>query len=287
MSIWFLLAIASSIIFSFSTFFFKVNSFKHWPLLPFFIGVYMSGTLGFFVTAYFEGVLYFTLAIIIGGIIVGIGSTFGNLLFMKALDYGPASLTSPIVNTNILMIVLMSVFVYGENLHIIEYIGIFLIIVAISILPLDPKESMSIPNRIWYVYAILATVLFFLRNGGLKITEEMVLPNTTVLFVGYFVGAIWSIYAYVTSEEKSSVNSTKQKKGFYFGLLTGLFSYGGMQLYVMALKTGPASIISPIFATNSLIVALLSIFYLKEKITIMQTITLITVFIGILLLRIG
>lgn len=287
MSMWFLLAVASAVIFGISSFFFKINSFKNWPLLPFFIGVYGSGTMAFVVTAYLEGVLFLTTAIILSGIIVGIGSTFGNLLFMKALQYGPASLTSPIVNTNILLIVIMSVFIYNERLGILEYSGIFLIIIAISILPLDPKEKLSIPNRIWYVYALFATILFFLRNGGLKVTEEMALPNTTILFVGYFVGTLWSIYAYFSTIEKKKQEASKQIHSFAFGFITGLFSYGGMQLYVMALQTGPASIISPIFATNSLVVALLSILYLKERITGLQAVTLIGVFVGIVLLRIG
>ncbi|MDQ0252731.1 putative membrane protein [Evansella vedderi] len=286
MSTWFVLAVASAVVFGISTFFFKINSFKNWPLLPFFGGVYGSGTLAFIVTANLEGVLYLTPMIILSGIVVGIGSTFGNLLLMRAFQHGPASLTSPIVNTNILLIVIMSVLFYGERLGILEYIGILLIIVAISILPLDPQEKLSIPNRIWYVYALVATVLFFLRNGGLKVTEEMALPNTTILMVGYFVGAVWSVYAYLMSKETKMEEGAKQGKGFALGLVTGLFSYGGMQLYAVALQTGPASIISPIFATNSLVVALLSILYLKEKLTLMQTTTLVGVFVGIVLLRV-
>jgi len=286
MSTWFLVAVASAVIFGFSSFFFKINSFKNWPLLPFFVGVYGSGTIAFVATAYQEGVLFLTTTIILSGIVVGIGSTFGNLFFMKALQYGPASLTSPIVNANILFIVIMSVFFYGERLGALEYTGIFLIIASISILPLDPKEKLNIPNRIWYVYALVATILFFLRNGGLKVTEEMALPNTTILMIGYFVGTVWSIYAYLSSKEKKTVASSTQVKAFAFGLITGVFSYGGMQLYAVALKTGPASIISPIFATNSLIVALLSILYLKERLTRLQAITLVCVFVGIMLLRI-
>lgn len=223
MSLWFLLAVASAVVFGFSTFFFKINSFRKWPLMPFFAGVYGSGTLAFVVTAYLEGTLYLTPMIILSGIIVGIGSTYGNLLFMKALEYGPASLTSPIVNTNILLIVIMSVFFYGERLGFLEYAGILLIITAISILPLDPKEKLSIPNRIWYVYAFLATVLFFLRNGGLKVTEEMALPNTTILMVGYFVGAVWAVFAYWTSEEKRRWMGAHKGKALCLALSQGCF----------------------------------------------------------------
>ncbi|WP_444685345.1 EamA family transporter [Alkalicoccus luteus] len=284
MTLWFLLAAASAIIFGLATFCFKVNAFKGWPLLPFFAGVYASGTVGFAVTAYVENVLYLSAVILLSGMIVGIGSTFGNLLFMRALEYGPASLTSPLVNTNILLIVLMSVIVYAERPGAMEYTGIFLIVAAVSLLPLDPREKLSIPNRIWYVFVFAATALFFLRNGGLKVTEELALPNTTILFVGYAVGLLWSLQALLRSPQR---NSPCRLKSFQFGLGAGLFSFAGMQLYAWALQSGPASIVSPVFSTNSLVVALLSVLYLRERLTRLQTVSLALVFIGILLLQIS
>lgn len=286
MASWFFIAVLSAIVFGIASYFFKINSHKNWPLLPFFIGVYSSGTLGFLINTYLEGNLNFTLPVIIWGMIVGIGSTFGNVLYMKALQFGPASLTSPIVNTNIVLIIVMSLFVFGETLGLLEIIGIILIILSLSFLPLDPNEKLTIKNRIWYAYAILATVLFFLRNGGLKITEEIFLPNTPILFVGYLLGFLWALFAHFFSKERKKIERSIKNKAYIFGLITGIFSYGGMQLYAVALQTGPASIISPIFATNSLIVAILSILFLKERLTRIQIITLLSVFVGIVLLRI-
>src|SRR5690606_41377668 len=80
------------------------------------LGLYLTGTLGFFGWALQTETLRADLPLLIAGIVIGLGSAAGNLLFMKALDQGPASLTSPLVNTNILLIILFSVIVYGERL---------------------------------------------------------------------------------------------------------------------------------------------------------------------------
>ncbi|MFB4164487.1 EamA family transporter [Alteribacillus sp. JSM 102045] len=281
---WFVLALASSIVFGLSSFFMKYNSFRKWPLHPFLTGLYISGTFSFTAAAILEGTLSVTGSLLAAGLMVGAGSTFGNVLYMKALEYGPASLTSPLVNTNILFIVLMSVLLYAEALTFMESIGIVLILASISLLPLDPKERLTIPNRIWYVFVILAMILFFLRNGGLKITEETGFENTPILLYAYLFGTLWS--AVMWGKRRKVVEGDKTGRAFIWGLGTGIFSFGGMQLYALALLSGPASIVSPLFATHALLVALLSFLYLKERITVMQFCILAGVFAGIILLRV-
>jgi uncharacterized membrane protein len=66
----------------------------------------------------------------------------------------------------------------------------------------------------------------------------------------------------------------------------GFFSFAGMQLYAIALDLGPASIIAPIFSTNSLVVALLSILVFRERLSLMQSVSLILLFAGLVLIRI-
>lgn len=281
---WFLIALASAIIFGISPFLMKYHTYRKRPLAPFLFGLYVSGSAGFLIVAFIQQSWSISFSIVIAGILIGIGSLFGNVLYMKALEHGPASLTSPIVNTNILFIVFMSIIFYGEQLRGVEMAGVLLIFVAIGILPMDPKEKVTIPNRIWYVLSIGATLLFFLRNGGLKVTEEMALSNTSILFFAYLFGIAWS--SYMLKKGKQEVTKEEKRISFKWGLFAGLFSFGGMQLYAEALLLGPASIISPLFATHSLLVAVLSILYLKEKLTPFQAVTLALVFIGIVLLRI-
>ncbi|GGK19301.1 hypothetical protein GCM10010965_10500 [Caldalkalibacillus thermarum] len=283
---WFTAAVLSALIFGLAGFAMKYGSTRQGALNPLLFGLYVSGSIGFAVIIVVEGELSINSWLMLAGLVVGVGSTWGNWLFMKALEVGPASLTSPLVNLNIVWVVLMSVIVYGEVLSWMEVAAILLLVMAVSLLPLDPQESLSIKSRVWYVLVLLATVLFFLRNGGLKITEEWGLNNTLVLFFAYLFGVVWS-WGTLKYEQRGSDSENKPGRfGFGCGLVAGIFSFAGMQLYVYALATGPASIVSPVFAANSVVVAMLSVFFLKERLSLIQVVALTGIMTGIVLLRI-
>lgn len=285
---WFLMALISALLFGGAGFFMKYGQAKNGSVAHLLLGLYVSGTLGFFILALVQGSLSIHWLILIAGIIIGLGSTLGNVLFMKALACGPASLTSPLTNSNIVLVVIMSLIFYGETLSFMEITAIILLIVSVSLLPIDPQESLSITNRIWYFYVGVSIFLFFLRNGGLKITEELSLNSTVVLFYAYLLGIIWSLgqVYYQKKQQKNTQEQASVRIGWYSGLIAGLFSFSGMQLYSYALESGPASIVSPIFALNSLVVAILSIMFFKERLSRLQQIALLGTFLGIVLLRI-
>src|SRR5690606_9792965 len=121
---WLLWAILSAATFGMSGFWMKVSSVRRGSTLHTLLGLYLTGTLGFLWWALRTGSLRADLPLLIAGFVIGLGSAAGNLLFMKALDQGPASLTSPLVNTNILLIIIFSVAVYGERLSVTEVIGV-------------------------------------------------------------------------------------------------------------------------------------------------------------------
>lgn len=290
---WFLWGILSAVTFGLSGFLMKVSSARRGSTLYTLLGLYLTGTLGFFGWALQTETLRADLPLLIAGIVIGLGSAAGNLLFMKALDQGPASLTSPLVNTNILLIILFSVIVYGERLSGTEIAGVILLILAVSLIPFDPDEELKIKNYRWYFLVLAATLLFTLRNGGLKVTEEMALSGTLVLFYGYLLGLVWFAAEGLlrrrsgTRKEKAPGNGRRALlTGLGWGSLAGIFSFVGMQLYAVALIDGPASIVAPLFATNSLVVAVLSIFFYRERLSRIQTLSLILLFTGLVLVRI-
>lgn len=284
---WIVIAIFSALLFGLAGFLMKYGSVKKGSLIHLLCGLYVSGTLGFFVLSLFQGGVQINWQLLIAGVVVGIGSTLGNYYFMKALDYGPASLTSPLSNLNLVFVVLMAMFVYGETLTLVEIVAVSVVLVCVSLLPIDPQESLSIKHKIWYVFIGVSIILFFLRNGGLKITEEFMLNNTLVLFYAYFIGVVWTLIQ-MRFTKKSDMPSAKSKRtGWVIGGIAGLFSFSGMQLYAYALALGPASIVSPIFSTNALVVAVLSIALFKERLSIIQIVALTGTLVGIILLRLA
>lgn len=285
---WFLWAILSAVTFGMSGFLMKVSSARRGSTLHTLLGLYLTGTLGFFWWALQTETLRADLPLLLAGFVIGLGSAAGNLLFMKALDQGPASLTSPLVNTNILVIILFSMLVYGERLSGTETAGVILLILAVSLIPFDPDEELKIKNIRWYFLVFAATLLFTLRNGGLKVTEEMALSGTLVLFYGYLLGLIWFLAEDLLRRISGTLAENRKSMitGLWWGSLAGIFSFVGMQLYAVALIDGPASIVAPLFATNSLVVAVFSILFYRERLSRLQTLSLILLFAGLVLVRI-
>jgi drug/metabolite transporter (DMT)-like permease len=283
---WFIAALGSAVVFGLAGFLMKLASSRFAPADNVLFGLYITGTLSFLVYGVYSGVASPDISHIAAGFIIGMGSVAGNILFMKAIRIGPVSLTSPVVNLNIVLVVFMSIFVYGEVLSVRETVAIVLVIVGLSLLPADPNEKLTIRHRSWYLMVGVAVLLFFLRNGGLKITEEFGFQNTLVLLIAYSTGVLWfgirRLQNNRTVERKIDIN---RNGGFVTGLVAGLFSFGGMQLYVYALATGPAGIVSPLFSANSLITGLLAVLLLGERLTMYQMVSLAVIFTGIILLR--
>ncbi|SFX41225.1 Uncharacterized membrane protein [Thermoactinomyces sp. DSM 45891] len=281
---WILLSLFCSLAFGLAGFMMKVSSAKKGSHTTLLFGLYVTGTLGFLGYLLVTGEWDTSPIVWTAGLIIGFGSIAGNILFMKALDWGPASLTSPIINSNILFIVIMSVLFYNESLSLTESIGVSLLVLAIFIIPIDPNENLRIRNKTWYLYVFVAMVLFFLRTGGLKITEELDRSNSMILFISYLMGVIW--FAIDSFYKRGNLGSTRAiKVGWIWGLSSGIFSFAGMQAYTLALQDGPASIVSPIFATNSLVVALLSILVYKERLSPFQKLALVLLVIGLVIIR--
>ncbi|SEN71067.1 EamA family transporter [Lihuaxuella thermophila] len=280
---WFILALFSSLTFGLAGFMMKISSAERGSTDHLLWSLYFSGTLGFLWWMFHTDAAVLNIPIMIAGIMIGFGSAVGNLLFMKALEYGPASLTSPLVNSNIVLTIGLSMWLYGERLSLTEAAGVLLLVVAVSLLPIDPNESLRIKDIRWYVLVLSATLLFFFRNGGLKVTEEMHLPNATILFISYLFGLLW--FTVEIFRKKETHHPREIRIGTLWGLGAGLFSFAGMQIYAIALEDGPGSIVAPIFATNSLVVAILSILIYRERLSLMQIICLILLFTGLISIR--
>lgn len=280
---WLIIAISSAILFGLAGWWMKVSQMRGGSTRVLLFGLYASGTLGFGVHSALEGTLTMLADpnVWIAGVIIGAGSAWGNALFMKALHYGPASLTSPLTNMNIILVVALATWWYKEPLSASEAVGITLLLLAVIFIAHKRKEPLTITEKRWFVLVGLAIILFALRNGGLKVTDELGLPSAPILFIAYALSLFWFLLPVKYAENRSS-----KLTGLWFGLIAGLFSYGGLQLYAVALSTGQANLAAPIFATNSLVVALGAIAVYKEKLTFMQWTAFACTLLGLIIIRV-
>ncbi len=274
--IWLIAALLSALIFGFSGFLMKVGCERGHSSSILLFGMYITGTISFAISLLIQQDYGLSILVIASSVVVGLGSAVGNDYTVRALEVGPASLSSPLINLNIVFIILMSLFLYNESLKINEVIAIGLFIVSCGLLSLDPKESIGIKDPKWFSYVIIAIFFIFLRNGGLKITNEIGLNNTLILFYAYLFSLILFAVKYLPTRKLQFNN----KQGLLIGCVAGFFSYGGLELYSYALITGPASIVAPIFSLRSIVMVVMSVLIYKETLTFYQKLSLLTLFAG-------
>ncbi|WP_409345071.1 EamA family transporter [Paenibacillus sp. MBLB4367] len=294
---WFIVAVLSAVLFGTAGLLMKISQMQNGSISHLLVGLYASGSAGFLINLLFHSPTGWDHAALwIGGLAVGLGSAWGNLVFMKALNYGPASLTSPLTNMNIVLVIGLSAFWYGETFGIAELTGIALLLAAVVLLSIRGKEPLSIAEKRWFLLVALATLLFTFRNGGLKVTEELGLANTQVLLIGYVLSLVWFIATSIDRrprgtrpalDPKAALSEARHaaRVGLRWGLAAGAFSYGGLQLYAFALELGKAGIVAPIFATNGLVTALGSIVLFRERLTRLQAFALACLFAGLVCVR--
>ncbi|NBD26167.1 EamA family transporter [Paenibacillus glycinis] len=301
---WFAAAVSSALLFGLAGWWMKVSQMQGGSSAYLFLGLYLSGTAGFGVHGLVEDTLRGALndpRIWIAGLLIGAGSALGNALFMKALACGPASLTSPLTNMNIVLVIALGTFAYDEALTGFELAGVLLLLTAVVLISVKFGGKQTAIRPKWHLYVGLGILLFALRNGGLKVTEEMGLGGTPVLFVAYLLS--FGGFAWVAARERTQVrslgklgahslqastldrSSRANAVGLKWGLLAGLFSYAGLQLYAVALQTGQASIAGPIFAANSLVVAAGAIVLYRERLNALQWSAFVLTFAGLILIR--
>lgn len=277
---WLTAAFFSAFTFGIGGFLMKVGAERKYTTADLMLGLYTCGSLLFLSTLLYTHHFYINLHVISFALLVGLGSFYGNVFVYKAYQTGPASLTSPLVNFNIVLVVMMSVIVYHEALTWIQYLCIFSILLGVSILTSSAKKTaVTINFKLWFFYIALAILLIFLREGGLKIAQENQQNNLDVLFFGYSLGVLLALGHNIKTFKLKSL--TLHIKGTSLGLVIGIFSAIGMGLLTYALTQGPASVVVPIFSTRSFVVVVLAVLIYREKLNILQQLSVGLIIIGL------
>jgi len=285
---WLFVAAGSAFVFGLAGLLMKISQVRGGALSSLLLGLYAAGTCGFWAQALWTGSWQPADGRVwLWGAIVGLGSAWGNLLFMKALDCGPASLTSPLTNGNVVIVAAFGVLWFGEPVGVPALAGAALIVAAVIVLSSKSESGGAITDKRWYACTAGAMLLFVFRNGGLKVTDSLGLDSASVLWAGYLLS--WAWFALSANRERrraaGAPDAAARNAGFAWGLAAGVCSYGGLQLYATALSLGPSYAVAPIFAANSLVVAAGSLILYREKLTAPMRWALALLLAGLVLVR--
>ena len=208
----------------------------------------------------------------------GISTSALWIVYFKALERADISLVTPVDKLSIVITLMLSTILFKEKITIIKIISMIFIIFGTFLM--IRKKTKKKNN--WFIYAILTAVFTSSTTILAKIGIKNVDTNLSTMLRTIIVLIIIWIIILIRKEYKHVDNLNK--KTIIFIILSGLSTGLSWIYYFKALKIGEASIVFPIEKFSAVVSILLSIIFLKEKLSRKNIIGFIFIILGIFIL---
>ena len=213
-------------------------------------------------------------------ILSGISNTLLWICYFKALDLGTVSKVTPVDKTSIVLTLILSSLFLNEKITTIKIISIVLILLG-TFLTIKKESKDSKDNR-WILYAILTAVFTSTTTVLSKIGIEN--TNTTLITFLRTVVVLIILTTITLFKKKYKYIKDIKKRSWLFIILSGLSTSLSWIFYFKSLALGEASIVFPIEKLSLVVSILISITFLKEKVSKKQITGIIIIIIGTSLL---
>ena len=132
----------------------------------------------------------------------------------------------------------------------------------------------------WLVYASITTIFWGIWGAFIEIPEKAGFPAT----LGYSIWALTMIPCSLVALYFVNWRLERDIRSILLGSLAGLLGAGGQLILFQALREGPAYIVFPLISLFPILTIVLSVFFLKETVSIKHWIGIGVALIAILLL---
>lgn len=222
-----------------------------------------------------NGSLHLNVLTLILGAMIGILNANGNIQMSKAFEKGPASLTSPIIGTNVFLPILSAAIIFHEHITLLQWMGIIIMIGSALIIQYAPKSNSNLNYLPWIFRIVLAILSFGILGILMKTTSYLHIDSVDTLIAMYGGGSIYLAICSVFGKD------SWKRLEVNVGALVGLISVVGYSSYFYALEAGTASIVFPIVSLNCLVVVFAGYWLYKEKLKLYQIIGVFSAILGI------
>ena len=213
-------------------------------------------------------------------ILSGISNTLLWICYFKALDLGTVSKVTPVDKTSIVLTLILSSLFLNEKITNIKIISIVLILLG-TFLTIKKESKDSKDNR-WILNAILTAVFTSTTTILSKIGIEN--SNTTLITFLRTLVVLIILTTITLFKKKYKYIKDIKKRSWLFIILSGLSTSLSWLFYFKALALGEASIVFPIEKLSLVVSILISITFVKEKVSKKQITGIIIIIIGTSLL---
>jgi len=206
----------------------------------------------------------------------------GTIATIEALKYISTSVAYPLIRLNTAIVVIFSIWYFGDRLSIFQITGIIIAITVILILTrLD--DGSRVPTKEPRRAMILVIVALF--SGAIAaISSKFAALEVNLLAFMAISYAMSMIVSLGLSKKLGSVG-TNHNEALIIGFLIGLVNFGGFYSLLRALSSGPLSIIIPITGMYFVISIVLAFLFYREKLNAQRVAAILLTAFAIILMR--
>jgi transporter family protein len=207
----------------------------------------------------------------------------GYLFFFKGFEIGNISIVAATMNLWAVFTMLFAFIFMGQRLSTIQFIGVLMIISGVTLASLNWSDIKN--QRFQLSLGVKETVIgaFFFGifwNISEIISEEIGWLSTT-LFVKFGIILFLLLFSFLLKWELGLTNVAAKTKCMI--VLMGIIEAGAVAIVNYGLTIGDAILITPIASALSIVTITLAIVFLKEKVTKLQGLGIITAIAGIII----
>ncbi|MCI5778797.1 MAG: DMT family transporter [Lentisphaeria bacterium] len=224
------------------------------------------------------------------GAVSGFFSVGGNMLMLDAMRKLDAGICATIYRLNLVPAVLLAYFILAEPITLLQWGGI--VCACLAVLAFIPRGGDTMRRELTLSLVFMITASLMRAGMGISYrygfthcgASEQVVPVINSVF--WVVGGL--VYALLRerSELKALADRKACRKLLGYGILSGALVAGIVVTMAKSLSLGHASVVLPIMQMSFLLTGILSVIFLKEKITFMKVLALLLGVAAVLLLSI-
>ncbi len=206
----------------------------------------------------------------------------GYLFFFRGFEIGNVSIVAATMNLWAVFTMLFAFIFMGQRLSTIQTLGVLMIISGVTLASINWSD---IRNRKFQLSsggkeAVLGAFFFGVFWNISEIISEEVGWLLTTLFVKFGIVLFLLIFSFLVKREISLTETATKTK--YTVVLMGVVEAGAVAVVNFGLTIGDAILITPIASALSIVTITLAIIFLKDKVTKLQGLGIITAIFGII-----
>ncbi len=206
----------------------------------------------------------------------------GYLFFFKGFEIGNVSIVAATMNLWAVFTMLFAFIFMGQRLSTIQTLGVLMIISGVTLASLHWND---IKNQRFQLSAgvkeaVLGAFFFGTFWNISEIISEEVGWLLTTLFVKFGLVLFLLIFSFLVRREIGLTKSSTKTK--YTVIVMGIIEACAIAVVNYGLTIGDAILITPIASALSIVTITLAVIFLKDKITKLQGLGIITAIVGII-----